>query len=98
MIKPTGEGRKDDLDKLRWSLIPMGTMQEMVDVLEYGARKYGENNWKSVPQANQRYYDALMRHMDAWWRGERRDPETDSSHLAHAMCCVAFLLYLEKQL
>lgn len=98
MIKPTGEGRKDDMDKLRWSLIPMGTMQEMVDVLEYGARKYGENNWKSVPQANQRYYDALMRHMDAWWRGEGRDQETDRSHLAHAMCCVAFLLYLEKQL
>ena len=98
MIKPTGEGRKDDMDKLRWSLIPMGTMQEMVDVLEYGARKYGENNWKSVPQATQRYYDALMRHMDAWWRGERRDQETDRSHLAHAMCCVAFLLYLEKQL
>lgn len=92
-----GSGRKDDADKLRWSLIPMGTIHDMIDVLEYGALKYGEDNWKRVPQANQRYYDAAMRHIDAWWSGEKRDQETDASHLAHAMCCIAFLMYLEKQ-
>ena len=98
MTIASGEGRKDDLDKLRWSLIPEGTMQDMVEVLEFGAAKYAPNNWKHVPDATHRYYDAIMRHMDAWWRGERRDPETDRSHLAHVMCCVAFLMYLEKQL
>lgn len=91
------DGRKDDAGKLRWSLVPAGTVQDMVEVLEFGALKYAPNNWQKVPDAEHRYYDATMRHMDAWWRGERLDQETGCSHLAHAMCCVAFLMYLEKQ-
>jgi hypothetical protein len=30
--------------------------------------------------------------MWAYWKGEDNDPETGLSHLAHAMCCVMFLL------
>jgi hypothetical protein len=42
-----------------------------------------------------RPFDALMRHMTAWWEGEATDPETGFSHLAHAACCVCYLLAYE---
>ena len=55
------EGAKYDAGKLRWSLIPLGVMDDYLKVLEFGAAKYAENNWQHVPDANRRYYDALMR-------------------------------------
>jgi hypothetical protein len=91
------DGVKHDSGKQRWSLVPVGVMNDYIKVLEYGAVKYGDNNWKHVPDATTRYYDAAMRHMDAWWQGEETDAETGSSHLAHAMCCITFLMWLEKQ-
>jgi hypothetical protein len=91
------EGVKYDAGKPRWSLLPDGVISDVVRVLEFGATRYGENNWKHVPHATTRYYDAAMRHMDAWWQGEMDDPETGMCHLAHAMCCISFLLWLERE-
>lgn len=90
------EGRKFDIGKVRWSLLPYGTMEEVLTVLEYGAQKYAENNWKKVPDAQRRYYDAAMRHLDAWRHGEEVDPESGSSHLAHAVCCLMFMMWFDK--
>lgn len=39
-----------------------------------------------------RVYAAALRHLLAWWGGEDEDPETELSHLAHAACCVVFLV------
>lgn len=89
-------GRKDDADKLRWSLIPVGVINDYIQVLEFGAKKYDVDNWKHVPDAHFRYYDAAMRHINAWWEGEAVDKESGLSHLAHAMCCITFLMWLEK--
>lgn len=89
-------GRKFDAIKDRWDLLPWDAAAEIVKVLTFGARKYAPNNWKYVDQARDRYFAALQRHMSAWWGGERLDPETGLSHLAHAGCCLLFLLSLEK--
>lgn len=51
----------------------------------------GERNWERG-MAWSRPFSALMRHMWAWWRGEDFDPETGYSHLAHAACCILFLM------
>jgi hypothetical protein len=90
------EGRKYDGGKLRWSLVPEGVMEDTIKVLEFGAQKYAPDNWKHVPEATTRYYDAAMRHLDAWWQGETKDGETGQSHLAHAVCCLMFLQWLEN--
>jgi hypothetical protein len=45
--------------------------------------------------AYSRLYAATMRHMTAWWEGEKADPETGFSHLSHASCCALFLLAFE---
>lgn len=88
-------GTKLDQTKPRWSLLPSGTIAQVIDVLEYGAKKYAVNNWVNVPDANARYYDAAMRHLDAWWNGEMNDEESGLPHLAHACCCVLFLLWFD---
>jgi len=90
------EGKKFDTNKPRWSLLPEGAVQEVIEVLEFGAAKYSENNWQKVPDARTRYYDAAMRHLDAWWGGQKADPETGKSHLAHAVCCLMFLQWLDS--
>lgn len=88
------EGRKDDTEKLPWHLLPPDALEECVKVLQFGANKYAPRNWEKG-MAWHRPFSALMRHMWAWWRGETRDPETGLSHLAHAMCCIVFLLSYE---
>jgi hypothetical protein len=88
----TKTGVKFDQDKPQWTLVPFKALDEVVKVLTIGARKYAPDNWKKVPNARQRYIDAAFRHMSAYAAGEKLDDETGKSHLAHAMCCLLFLL------
>jgi hypothetical protein len=89
-------GIKHDKDKPRWDLLPLDLINETVDVLTLGAKKYGPNNWREVENAFDRYYAALMRHIVAYKSGELYDPETKLSHLAHAMCNLIFLSELQE--
>lgn len=88
-------GVKADFSKVRYSLLPWASVLEVVKVLEFGAAKYAEDNWQKVPDASRRYFDAAMRHMVAWREGEKLDPESGFHHLAHATCCLLFMLWFE---
>ncbi|CAB5218853.1 hypothetical protein UFOVP229_3 [uncultured Caudovirales phage] len=90
------EGVKYDSEKLRWSLLPLDALEEVVKVLEYGANKYAPDNWRKVPGARERYWDAAMRHLVAWKKDARLDDETELSHLAHATCCLLYLIAFEQ--
>ncbi len=90
------EGKKFDGGKYRHSLLPPGVLKEVIKVLEYGAEKYGENNWQQLTDGRRRYYDAAMRHMDAWKEGVKIDEESGLHHLAHAMCSLMFLVWLDE--
>ena len=91
--EPTGEARKsaESASKPQLELLPSGPLEEIAAVLTFGAAKYEANNWCRGARWG-RYYAALLRHLFAWWRGEDRDPETGLSHLAHAGCCLLFLM------
>jgi hypothetical protein len=89
-------GIKFDSDKLKWSLLPLAAMEDVVKVINFGAQKYSKDGWRSVEP--ERYRDALMRHLMAVWIGEEEDdPESGLSHYAHAMCNLIFLSILEKK-
>lgn len=90
------EGRKDDGGKLPYHLLPSDAIEEIVKVLDFGARKYAPRNWEKGMDWG-RVFSALMRHMWSWWRKEGTDPDTGLSHLAHAGCCILFLLAYEKR-
>lgn len=94
----TSGGRKFDGGKRQYGLVPPIAFAHFVDVLTSGAKKYEPENWRRVPNAIDRYFDAAMRHMwDGWKSGEQLDPETKKHHLAHAMCCLAFIIDLEME-
>lgn len=90
-------GKKLDAGKARWDLLPWKATGAIVDVLTFGAKKYSPNNWRKVPEARDRYLAAAMRHLVAWADGEKRDPESGLHHLAHAGCCILFLLELDSE-
>jgi len=90
-------GKKADSGKDRWDLLPPVALRPIVQVLTFGSHKYGDNNWQKVPDARRRYYAALQRHITAWYEGEPNDSESGLPHLAHAGCCLVFLLWLEAK-
>jgi hypothetical protein len=94
LIGAQHSGCKDDQDKTRWDLLPPDALEEIAKVLTFGANKYNDRNWEKGMKWH-RPFGALMRHMWAWWRGAGPDEETGLSHLAHAGCCLLFLLSYE---
>lgn len=91
----TNSAIKFDSDKLPVNLLSSEALLQTAAVLKFGAKKYAEHNWRkgflwSRPLA------AAMRHLLAFNAGQDRDPESNLSHLAHAMCCIMFLLEFEK--
>ena len=89
-------GQKFDSDKIRYDLLPPELLEEVARVLTFGAEKYSARNWE-LGMKWSRPFGAMMRHMWAWWGGEDKDPETGYSHLAHAACCIAFLVAYERR-
>jgi hypothetical protein len=89
-------GRKFDGDKIRWDLLPWREVEQVVRVLMYGAGKYEDNNWQNV-KPPVRYSAATFRHLVAWCQEEKNDKETGESHLAHAICCLLFLMWNDNE-
>jgi len=87
---------KADAGKPRYDLLPPGPIHEVVKVLTFGAAKYGPDNWRLCTEP-WRYVRAGLGHIFAHMRGEKLDEESELPHLAHAACCLLFLLGLEEQ-
>ena len=90
-----GSALKFDTDKLPVNLLSSEALLQTAAVLKFGADKYAEHNWRQG-FAWSRPLAAAMRHIMAFNDGEDKDPESGLSHLAHAMCCIMFLLEFEK--
>lgn len=91
----TNEFRKDDTDKLLYNLLPSKELEQVVEVLTKGAKKYGVDNWKKCNDIT-RYINALYRHLEAYRQGEMLDKDDNLHHLAHLACNALFLLYFEN--
>jgi len=93
--KQLGQALKFDGGKLPLNLLSTEALNQTAAVLQFGAQKYAEHNWRAG-FAWSRPLAAAMRHLTAFNDGEDRDPESGLSHLAHAACCIMFLLEFEK--
>jgi hypothetical protein len=91
---PTTGGQKG-VKLARFSLVPWDAVWKVAEHFGVGARKYEDRNWERG-YAWHLSYDALMRHLTAWWHGEDRDLETGSLHITavawHALVLLAFHL------
>lgn len=67
------------------------------EVSEYGARKYTHGGWRTVPDGEARYTEALLRHALADLGGEERDRDTELLHKAHAAWNALAVLELALQ-
>ena len=90
-----GGAMKFDDDKLPVNLLSTEALLQTAAVLKFGADKYHAHNWRDG-FAWSRPLAAAMRHIMAFNDGENKDPESGLSHLAHAACCIMFLLEFEK--
>lgn len=94
-------GIKNDSGKRQWWYMDTfwQDLEQVVDVLEYGDSKYSADdgsNWKRLDNPEQRFNDALLRHNLAYRKGEKNDPETGKSHLAHLITNALFLMYFDR--
>lgn len=91
MSKP----QKFDEGKPRLSLLPLEVLTSVAQVLEYGANKYSDNNWRSDPDVGSlsKWSSSALRHFLSWIAGEDIDPESKLHHIDHAICQLMFLRY-----
>lgn len=88
-------GTKYDDEKLQYTLVPPYALQEIARNLTVGLRKYKErNNWQKVPNAKQRYMDALYRHLEAIRRGEIYDKESGAENMPHMAAVAVNAMFL----
>ena len=92
VVDVTTRGKKYDNDKIRYDLLDPSFEELVAKVLTFGAKKYGDHNWKNVANKTNRYYAAMRRHIASWRQGEILDSESGLPHLAHAACCLYFLI------
>lgn len=99
------QGFKDDANKARWSLLPIAGLAHIVNVLEFGAKKYGARSWRKVTNGRERYFEAYVRHTMAVTRAFQDegavglwsiDEESGLPHIAHAACNLLFVLALGR--
>ena len=65
------------------------SLTAMMEVATFGANKYTRKGFLSVPNGEERYLDALIRHLLKHGSGEELDPETNLPHLHHALWNMA---------
>jgi hypothetical protein len=88
-------GTKYDDGKVQYTLVPPYALQEVARNLTEGLKKYKErNNWQKVPNAEQRYMDALMRHFEAIRRGELYDPDSSAPDMPHMAAVAVNAMFL----
>jgi hypothetical protein len=86
---------KHDDGKAPINLLSREALEQTAMVMAFGKEKYAAHNWRKG-FAWSRPLSAAMRHIMAFNDGEDKDPESGLSHLAHAACCIMFLLEFEK--
>ncbi|CAB5156561.1 hypothetical protein UFOVP150_76 [uncultured Caudovirales phage] len=57
-----------------------------------GACKYGRTNWRHSGVKASTYYDAIRRHLDAWWEGEEVDTDDGVPHLSALLAGLAIIV------
>jgi hypothetical protein len=92
------QGVKYDDGKTLYSLVPPYALEAVAKNLTVGLKKYpARNNWMQVDKAEERYLDALYRHLEAHRKGEIYDADNidpTTTHLSAVAVNAMFLLEL----
>lgn len=87
---------KHDDDKCRLDLVEPSLIEAVGWIRTFGIKKYPEvYGYKKLEPW--RIMGALLRHINAYRKGEKYDKESGYSHLWHAACNLMFLIELERE-
>lgn len=97
VMTTSATGGKKGVKLCEMSALP-STIAHVGLVAGYGTRKYGRLNYMKGYEWSKNY-DAMQRHLMAFWGGEYLDPESGLPHLAHASWhCMVLMEFYEKGL
>lgn len=73
----------------RFDLIPPSVLREVAEVLEKGAEKYGQDNWKLITRDE--HVNHAVAHLYKLLEGD-----TSENHLVNVICRAMFARWMEK--
>ena len=79
--------------KPQWSQVDFKSLEPMVRVLEYGAKKYTKGNWKKGMPVSE-ICECLLRHVFALMDGEINYKESGLPIIGHIQCNAMFIAYM----
>lgn len=79
------------IKKVPLSTIPANVLAEIGLAMFEGARKYGRHNYRIAGIRSSIYYDAVLRHLIAWWENEDIDEDSGLNHITKALACLVIL-------
>lgn len=80
----------DYMEKPPMELLSGRVLEEVAQVLGFGAQKYSSWNWQSGFDYS-RLISGSLRHIMQFKRGENEDLESGLNHISHAICNLMFL-------
>jgi hypothetical protein len=84
-----------DKGKAPLDQLPFEALFDVAQVMAFGEKKYGRNNWRSGMDW-ERLIGSTLRHIGKWQMKQTLDEESGLNHLAHATCCLLYLLTYQK--
>lgn len=90
-VKDTNPKDAIGITKTPQSTLPTQVLGEVGVAMMEGALKYGRSNYRVAGVRASVYYDALFRHMSAWWEGEDIDRESGLNHVTKAIAGLMVL-------
>ena len=79
------KGAKQSASPYRSDLLPPRALLEVAAILKTGAEKYGDNNWRAIPQHE--HISHALTHLLCHQAGDTQD-----DHLGHAACRLLMAL------
>ena len=83
--------------KAPMSTVPANVLAEIGVAMLEGSVKYGRHNYRAAGVRASVYYDAVMRHLMAWWEGEDIDTDSNMNHITKALSCLVVLRDAQMQ-
>ena len=96
VISQPDQSLKYDNEKLRWDLLPLEDIEDVVKVYTEGTKKYAPNSWQNLPDGYNRYKAAMFRHLLEYEKGNTIDEETGCLHLSQVVWNAIAMLHVSK--
>lgn len=90
------KGLRYNKGKRKWSLVNYASLEPMIEVLEFGANKYGAFNWQKGLDKKE-ILESMQRHLASLMDGEDNDKESGIHHIGHILCNAMFYSYFKDK-